>query len=263
MPVSFLAVPFPLPLGQNVRVLACHSCGLVALEKPEGIRSHPNNNRPDNDALLTVPYDPEEECYLWSDGGREIRFWLLNRLDAPTSGVLLGASQAAIADKVKGLFREKKVKKVYRALVKGNARHERGIWRDRFSVNRQGGLVRAGCGGAVEAAVGVKCLQATHGTIPVSLLELTPQTGRTHQLRVQCAEHGFPILGDATYGDFRLNRDLAKRTGIKRLFLHCCHISLDLEAVGVRTNASENRFTADSPLPEVFTQVQQEKLFHG
>lgn len=250
-----------MPLGKGVRLLTWHPSGLVALEKPEEIRSHPNDNRPDPDALLTVPYDAGEECYLWTDGGREVRFWLLNRLDAPTSGVLLGASGAAIAEKVKQLFSERKVKKVYRALVKGNARHERGIWRDRFSVNRQGGLVRAGCGGPVEAAVGVKCLQASHGKIPVSLLELTPQTGRTHQLRVQCAEHGFPILGDATYGDFRLNRELAKRFGVARLFLHSCHITVDLGPAGARAEPSEKVFSASSPLPEVFTALWEEKLF--
>ena len=41
-----------------------------------------------------------------------------------------------------------------------------------------------------------------------ALLELQPKTGRTHQLRIQCANRGFPIVGDQTYGDFQKNRFL-------------------------------------------------------
>ena len=57
-----------------------------------------------------------------------------------------------------------------------------------------------------------------------SLIQLEPLTGRTHQLRVQCAQHHFPILGDKTYGDFKCNRRL--RT--ERLFLHANSIEFVL-----------------------------------
>ena len=50
-------------------------------------------------------------------------------------------------------------------------------------------------------------------------------TGRTHQLRVQLAHLGFPILGDGKYGDFALNKTLAKQ-GLKRMFLHSAETKL-------------------------------------
>jgi 23S rRNA pseudouridine955/2504/2580 synthase len=54
---------------------------------------------------------------------------------------------------------------------------------------------------------------------PYTLLEAKLITGRTHQLRVQLAHLGFPILGDDKYGDFSLNKVLQKK-GLKRMFLH-------------------------------------------
>jgi 23S rRNA pseudouridine955/2504/2580 synthase len=58
-----------------------------------------------------------------------------------------------------------------------------------------------------------------------SLLEAQLITGRTHQLRVQLAHLGFPILGDDKYGDFALNKTLAKK-GLKRMFLHSAETNL-------------------------------------
>jgi 23S rRNA-/tRNA-specific pseudouridylate synthase len=77
--------------------------------------------------------------------------------------------------------------------------------------------------------------------VELTLLKLEPVTGRTHQLRVQCAWHRHPIVGDGTYGDFAFNRAFAKSTGEKRLFLH---------AAAVRLPGLD--FAAESPLPEEF-----------
>jgi 23S rRNA-/tRNA-specific pseudouridylate synthase len=54
----------------------------------------------------------------------------------------------------------------------------------------------------------------------MSLLELEPKTGRTHQLRIQCSQRNLPIVGDRTYGDFEKNRAFAKSTGQQGMFLH-------------------------------------------
>ena len=56
-------------------------------------------------------------------------------------------------------------------------------------------------------------------------------TGRTHQLRVQLAHLGFPILGDDKYGDFALNKTLAKQ-GLKRMFLHSAETKLKHPLLG-------------------------------
>lgn len=85
-------------------------------------------------------------------------------------------------------------------------------------------------------------------------MKLEPLTGLTHQLRVQCAKHGMPILGDATYGDFKANRRLRAASGIGRLFLHCSQTVLHLEMAG---NAAD--FSASAPLPESFNTMMERR----
>lgn len=85
------------------------------------------------------------------------------------------------------------------------------------------------------------------GAFSTSLLRLEPRTGRSHQLRVQCAKRGLPIVGDQTYGDFGLNRTLAKATGAKRLFLHSLETAFDYEFGGRKL-----KFKAVAPLPGEF-----------
>ena len=86
---------------------------------------------------------------------------------------------------------------------------------------------------------------------PLALIQLEPKTGRSHQLRVQCAKRHLPIVGDATYGDFAANRAFAKRTGEKRLFLHSLETSF---AYGFRGRVWH--FAAKAPLPAEFVAAQ-------
>jgi 23S rRNA-/tRNA-specific pseudouridylate synthase len=81
----------------------------------------------------------------------------------------------------------------------------------------------------------------------LTLIQLEPRTGRSHQLRVQCARRNLPIVGDQTYGDFARNRAFAKSTGSKRLFLHSITTEFNYEYRGAR-----QVFSATAPLPEEF-----------
>ena len=74
-----------------------------------------------------------------------------------------------------------------------------------------------------------------------SLVEATLATGRTHQIRVHLAHLGFPIAGDDRYGDFELNKALAKR-GLKRMFLHA-------GALGFDHPLGAGRIELQAPLP--------------
>ena len=71
------------------------------------------------------------------------------------------------------------------------------------------------------------------------LLRLALGTGRTHQIRVHLAHVGFPIAGDDKYGDFALNRELA-RQGLKRMFLHARELAFDHPLTGARIGLAEN-----------------------
>ena len=85
------------------------------------------------------------------------------------------------------------------------------------------------------------------GEPQLALIRLEPKTGRSHQLRVQCAKRHLPIVGDQTYGDFAANRAFAKRTGAKRLFLHSMSTTFEYEFRQRRST-----FSATAPLPDDF-----------
>ena len=240
-----------LPLVAGVTVLGHDANGLAALAKPAGVLSHPNERGKDRGrALLDAEYDLEAECFRWTDpaNGGERRLWLLNRLDSATSGVILVASDGKLAADVKAQFQRKAIAKTYVALVFGTPRVPREVWRDRLAVERRGGVVRSSThGGHIPAESEFRLLRAAREAQPVALIELKPRTGRTHQLRVQCARRQLPIVGDQTYGDFRKNREFAKVARTKRLFLH----SLETQVRYV-WKGREWSFAARAVLPDEF-----------
>jgi 23S rRNA-/tRNA-specific pseudouridylate synthase len=239
------------PLGRGVRIAARGPQGLVALEKPAGILTHPNPGGAAGATLLKAAYDHGRECYHWKDEGTGAAgtLYLLNRLDSPTSGLVLGALNAEAAAAGRRAFAEGGAKKTYYALVLGRPRPPQGEWKDRLAREAKSGKgvrVTAGAGGGgLTAITRYRAVETRAGEGPgLTLLKLEPVTGRTHQLRVQCAWHHHPIVGDATYGDFGYNRAQAKRTGEKRLFLH---------AAAVRLAGLD--FAAESPLPAEFGEM--------
>ncbi len=239
--------PESLPLGRGVAVLAADANGLLALEKPVHVLSHPNSSRDHGKSLLAAFYDLDEECYHWEEAGGIRRLWLLNRLDSATSGVLLCAFDPAVAAAVRKEFASGRVRKKYHALVFGVPRNAKEQWTDSLSVERRGEKLRTRGGGNRKATVTVAEKKRYPGPPRVTLIELFPGTGRTHQLRVQCARRGLPIVGDRTYGRFPANREFARGTGHKRLFLHCAETELSYTLKG-----KTFRFEAKSPVPGAF-----------
>lgn len=249
MKVSGAIDPHQLPLGAGVTLLHADASGLLAVEKPAGVRSHPNHAQADSKALLSCSYCQETEAFMVPTGEAErVPVFLLNRLDGPTSGVLLLATDAALAAAVKEAFATRAVSKSYCALVRGRPVKPMDTWLDKLRKHRQEGKVRASVGRSEGVSASTRMrLGWTKGMNPtVSLLHLQPLTGRTHQLRVQCALRHLPILGDATYGDFNLNR----RMHLDRLFLHAAKVQLTLPWQGKTL-----QFSAESPLPPEFRKL--------
>jgi len=234
-----------LPLGLGVRVLHTHPAGLIALDKPPGLLSHPNSPEESARSLLTAPYDPATECYLLEDGSQA---HLIHRLDSATSGVLLLALDAALAELVRGRFASREVEKEYAALVFGVPRRRHEAWSDQLNVSHKQGRLRTTASADGEAAQCEMVQQRIFTGQPVlTLLTLLPHTGRSHQLRVQCQKRHLPIVGDATYGDFAKNRLFVQKNGHKRLFLHAHRIALSFQWAKQRQT-----FSAESPLPPEF-----------
>lgn len=241
MPVS----PEALPLGPGVVVLKHHASGVIALDKPAGILSHPNGPEDEGRSLLTAPYDEGRECYQLPDGTEA---HLIHRLDSPTSGVILIARDAKLAADIRRLFLTREVAKTYLALVFGVPRRRQELWQDHLHFRREHGQLRTQTGRSGEAAAcDMRQVQIFTGVPVLSLLELSPHTGRTHQLRVQCQKRRLPIVGDTTYGDFTKNRAFAQKTGLNRLFLHASKIRVPLQ-----TRGGKETFEAVSTVPEDF-----------
>lgn len=251
--MSESAPDIELPLHDGVTVIARAPGGLMAFDKPAGVLSHPNMRTEQPRALLTCDYSIEGEFFRWIDAAGKARtFWLLNRLDSHTSGVILGVfDDTELARRIRALFREKHIRKVYHALVFGKPSHPTAVWKDRLAIEKRGGQVRTKAGEGIPSESEVRVLQQRRDpALPVALIELTPRTGRSHQLRVQCAHRRLPIVGDATYGDFGANRALAKATGIKRLCLHSHETRFDYEHGGRVV-----KFVATAPTPAEFLQL--------
>ena len=244
-----------LPLGPNVEMLDHDANGVAALAKPAGILSHPNMRGEEPRSLLNAPYTLDGEFYEWTpvecekNTGVPRRLYLLNRLDSATSGVILVAADEALAKSIRAEFKRKQVRKIYNALVFGQPSQSLQIWRDRLVVEKSRGKIRTGTGGNIHAEARMSVLrQRRHKEPLLALLKLEPHTGRSHQLRVQCAQRHLHIVGDSTYGNFRRNREFLKMTGNKRLFLHSLQTSFDYEWSG-----KNFYFTATAPLPEEFS----------
>lgn len=132
------------------------------------------------------------------DATAGMRPGIVHRLDKGTTGVILIARDSRTQEKLSGLFKDRDVKKTYRAIVEGTpqwdvltvdgniGRHP--VDRKKMTVLKSGGR---------HAATGFRVLERLEG---FSYIEAYPATGRTHQIRVHLNHAGFPIVGDEMYG---------------------------------------------------------------
>jgi len=240
-----------VPFGAGVKRVALDPNGLVALDKPEGLLSHPNGPRDVARSLLRAPYDKDAECFEWpSPGGGVQRLWLINRLDSATSGLILAAADGGLAREVRSQFQKRQIRKTYQALVFGVPRKPSETWKDVLAVRKTGGHIRTvAAGGNLPAESRVTLVRPGTGARRVSLIQLEPHTGRSHQLRVQCAKRGLPIVGDRTYGNFGANREFSRAGGPKRMFLHSLAVEFTYDLGG-----KSYAFSATAPLPPEFEQ---------
>ncbi|HEY2132720.1 MAG TPA: RluA family pseudouridine synthase [Acetobacteraceae bacterium] len=192
---------------------------VVVLNKPPGLASQggPGINR-HLDAML--------------DGlrfGSEYRPRLVHRLDRDTSGVLVIARTPGVAAKLSAAFRGRTVEKKYWAVVVGRPIPPQG--RIDLNLTRIDGFrgERAAVAGEYDTDIARAITDyrtLDHAGRKLAWLELSPLTGRTHQLRVHCAAIGAPIMGDLPYGAEVEGRNTASVDGFPdQLHLHARQLS--------------------------------------
>jgi 23S rRNA pseudouridine1911/1915/1917 synthase len=157
---------------------------------------------------------------------------IVHRLDKDTSGLMVIAKNTAAMNSLSGQFKDRTVRKGYLALVKGCITPSEGLieaplgrhpsQRQRIAVVRSGREART--------SYRVKRYIGEH-----SLLDITIETGRTHQIRVHLAAIGYPVIGDKVYG--------IESPLINRQFLHAYQLGFNLPSNG-------QYVVFKSPLPE-------------
>lgn len=204
---------------------------VIALNKPPGIAVQGGRKVGRHiDGLLAALAGPNGE-----------KPKLVHRLDRDTSGVLLVARQARSATALGEAFKSRDAKKTYWALVVGVPNPRRGtIDMALRKMAGQDGNERVVRDDATGKSAVTDYEVVENGGRRVAWLVLRPRTGRTHQLRVHCAEMGTPILGDGKYGGEAAH--LEGVPGGDRMHLHARSIELPHPAGGV--------LRVSAPLPE-------------
>ncbi len=198
---------------------------ILAILKPAGIAVHHDGKTKEQVVTdwLIKKYPKTKgvgEPLILSDGSEVARPGIVHRLDKETSGVLLVAKTNAGYEHLKAQFKDRVIRKTYNAFIYGTLRDERGVV-DR-PIGRATGSVRKWATGnktrgeVRDAVTRYKVLKAAG---KVSLLELWPQTGRTHQIRVHMHSIGHPVVCDTLYAPTR-----EPSLGFNRLALHAAKI---------------------------------------
>lgn len=181
---------------------------------------------------------------------------LVHRLDRETSGVLLLAKRRSALVALHEAIRENKTDKRYAVLVVGEwqeAKKHVVLDLQKYVLpsgeRRVNVVIDKAKDKFNEAKVSETIFYLKQAFDGFSLLEAKLITGRTHQLRVQLAHLGFPIVGDDKYGDFELNKALQKQ-GLKRMFLHSIETKLNHPLTNERLHLL-------APLPKPLEQFMQ------
>lgn len=183
---------------------------VIAVHKPVGVAAHPTVGWEGP----TVVGGLAAAGFRISTSGPPERKGIVQRLDVGTSGVMVVAASERGYSSLKRAFKERTVSKTYHALVQGLPDPIEGTIDAAIGRHPSAGWKFAVTDGGKQAVTHYELMEAFR---EASLLEVHPQTGRTHQIRVHMSAIGHPCCGDPMYGS---DPNLAKRLGLIRQWLH-------------------------------------------
>lgn len=212
-------------LGGGIKIFF-EDAALLVIDKPANLLSIASEAEQEKTAYFQLneylkdsrPHNPD-------------RVWIVHRLDRETSGLMIFAKTVPAKEILQGRWDE--AEKKYQAVIEGRLREERGTFASDLNETNPFKVFSAPASEVTRHAV-------THYEVlgrgrHLSLVELTLETGRRHQIRVHLTDAGCPIVGDKKYG--------AKSDPAKRLGLHACRLRFNHPGTGM-----EMKF--ESPLPK-------------
>lgn len=213
-----------------------HSAELVAINKPHGLLVHRS----------PIASDASEFAVQILRDQLGQRVYPVHRLDRKTGGALLFALTESMNASMQQQFADGQVAKTYLAIVRGYTPDEQVI---DYPLRRDDGVLQ-------EAVTRVKTLQRTeipvafgkHATSRYSLVELTPTTGRMHQLRKHMAHILHPIIGDRPHGCNKQNKLFKDQFSMTTMLLHASRLQF-------RPPDTSGIITVEAPLQAEFTRM--------
>jgi 23S rRNA pseudouridine1911/1915/1917 synthase len=219
---------------------------ILCVNKPPDMPSHPSfNHFSDTLANAAAAY--------FSKSGQNRIFRAANRLDRGTSGLVLIAKDKLTSSKLNAIIKRGEMKKVYTAIVTGdlnelsakqiNLQHLNGVFE--YNPETQTGRIIAPIKRAQDSIITRICtadgdysetaFRFIKSNGEISLAEIYPKTGRTHQIRLHFKTIGYPLLGDDLYfSDFEQTLNFSVKYGAKRHALHAN--SLEFQHPGNKKN---------------------------
>jgi 23S rRNA pseudouridine955/2504/2580 synthase len=221
-----LYIPFEPRAGRPIRspndiVIIEEDDALLVIDKPAGIAVHEGKSVARGETLAGYI----ENKYR----AEKFRPKLAHRLDKDTSGLVLLAKNDKALNEIESQFAQGKVGKDYLCLVVGRVPANQGTI-ELPLPGRDDNPVRA-----------VTRYRVLKRFATTTLLRVSIETGRLHQIRLHFAKLGYPVVLDDQHGDFAFNKRFRKEFGLKRQFLHAAKLTLTF---------AEKRRTWSSPLPD-------------
>ena len=209
---------------------------IIVINKPKGMVVHPGNGNPDGTLVNAVL----NHCKGSLSGiGGEIRPGIVHRLDKDTSGLITIAKNDKAHINLSKQIQDRKVKKIYTALVKGVIPEDTATINmpiGRSNIDRKKMAVRKD---GKEAITHIKVIKRYN---KYTLISVKIDTGRTHQIRVHMAEIGHPVVGDEVYSNGK------NEFNVHGQMLHSTYLDFVHPATGEKMHF-------EAPLPEYFEEV--------
>jgi 23S rRNA pseudouridine1911/1915/1917 synthase len=223
---------------------------ILIIDKPAGMTVNKSDTTKDESTVQDWVEAKLKTQYLKTKTEVESDFYkragIVHRLDKETSGILVIAKTEDCFVNLQAQFKERNVRKTYIALVHGLVSPNEGeisvpVGRLPWNRKRFGVLAGGKEASTKYKVLGIKYLELSKIREPLTLLELNPKTGRTHQIRVHLKYINHAIFADPLYGGRKTSRD--DRKILERVFLHA-------QSITFTHPKSKKKIDFSSPLPQ-------------